>query len=63
MSIKTKPKELAAGINFKTPSANWMDNPVEFKKGCFNYAGAAEALRYLDQPNPRKWQADNHYGK
>jgi Fe-S oxidoreductase len=35
-----------------------MDTPVEFKKGTFNYAGAQEAIEYLSQPNPRKWQSN-----
>lgn len=56
MSLKIKPEELAKTINLRNHLANWMDVPVEFKKGTFNYAGSEDALIYLDQPNPRKWQ-------
>ncbi len=56
MSTKLKPEELLKGISHKPKFVNWMDVPVEFRKGTFNYAGSEEALIYLDQPNPRKWQ-------
>jgi Fe-S oxidoreductase len=56
MSIKIKPEELLKNLTYKPKFVNWMDVPVEFRKGTFNYAGSEDALIYLDQPNPRKWQ-------
>ena len=56
MSIKIKPEELLKNVTYKPKFVNWMDVPVEFRKGTFNYAGSEDALIYLDQPNPRKWQ-------
>jgi Fe-S oxidoreductase len=56
MSIKIKPEELLKNVTYKPKFVNWMDVPVEFQKGTFNYAGSEDALIYLDQPNPRKWQ-------
>ncbi|MGB9771438.1 MAG: sulfate reduction electron transfer complex DsrMKJOP subunit DsrK [Candidatus Kapaibacteriota bacterium] len=56
MSTKFKPNELLQTINLKPKYKNWMEVPVEYRKGTFNYAGSEEALIYLDQPNPRKWQ-------
>ncbi len=56
MSLKIKPEELTKTINLRKHLVNWMDIPVEFKKGTFNHAGSEDALIYLDQPNPRKWQ-------
>lgn len=56
MSAKITPEELIKTINLKSKFKNWMDTPVEFRKGTFNYASNPDALIYLDQPNPRKWQ-------
>jgi len=56
MSTKIKPEELLKDVTYKPRFVNWMDVPVEFRKGTFNYAGSEDALIYLDQPNPRKWQ-------
>jgi Fe-S oxidoreductase len=56
MSIKIKPEELLAKINHKPPKTGWMDTPVEFHKGTYNNAAVPESLKYLHQPNPRKWQ-------
>jgi len=56
MSTKIKPEELLKNVTYKPKFVNWMDVPVEFRKGTFNYAGSEDALIYLDQPNPRKWQ-------
>jgi Fe-S oxidoreductase len=56
MSTKIKPEELVKNVTYKPKFVNWMDVPVEFRKGTFNYAGSEDALIYLDQPNPRKWQ-------
>ncbi|MFH2055749.1 MAG: sulfate reduction electron transfer complex DsrMKJOP subunit DsrK [bacterium] len=51
-----KPDELAQ-VDFGTPNKPWLDTKVDFsKKGNWNFAGAQEALEYLDLPNPRKWQ-------
>ncbi|MBI5325467.1 MAG: (Fe-S)-binding protein [Ignavibacteriae bacterium] len=56
MSLKMKPEELAQTIDYKPPKKHWMDNPVEYKKGTYNYAGNPDSIKYVHQPNPRKWQ-------
>lgn len=56
MAVKISPEEIIQSINLKPKFINWMDVPVVFRKGTFNYAGSEDALIYLDQPNPRKWQ-------
>lgn len=38
MSIKIKPEELLKNVTYKPKFVNWMDVPVEFRKGTFNYA-------------------------
>jgi len=56
MSLKIKPEELASEINYKPPKVNWIDNPVEFRKGTYNHAAVPDSIEYINQPNPRKWQ-------
>ena len=57
MSLKQKPDELFKTIDYKPPTKNWMDTQVDFeKRGSYNYAGNPESLKYVHQPNPRKWQ-------
>ena len=53
---KLKPEELTR-IDFSPRSTDWLDaRRTELKKGCFNYAAIPQAIEYLGQPNPRKWQ-------
>ena len=33
-----------------------MDPHVEFRKGTYNHAAVPDSYKYLDLPNPRKWQ-------
>ncbi len=58
MSLKRKPEELASAIDFKPTKKRWPDEPLDFEKlkGTYSYPGEKEALEYLEQPNPRKWQ-------
>lgn len=57
MEEKTKkPQELIQTIKYKPPRKRWMDTPVEFRKGTFNYSASVDKLKYLDLPFPRKWQ-------
>ncbi len=49
-----KPEELGR-VQFQPSRKGWMDPHVDFRRGTWNYAAVAETLRYLDQPNPRKW--------
>jgi Fe-S oxidoreductase len=56
MSTKLKPEDMAKSIKYNVPPSNWMDTPAELVKGCYNHAGNPDSLKYVDQPNPRKWQ-------
>ena len=47
---------MAKSISYDVPPQNWMDTPAELVKGCFNYAGNPDSLKYVDQPFARKWQ-------
>jgi Fe-S oxidoreductase len=53
---KMKPEELLR-FDFRPRQADWLDaTRTVLKKGSYNYAAAPDALEYLGQPNPRKWQ-------
>ncbi|TAL67618.1 MAG: (Fe-S)-binding protein [Bacteroidetes bacterium] len=56
MSLKMKPEELAQTIDYKPPKKHWLDVKPDYKKGTYNYAGNPESIKYVHQPNPRKWQ-------
>ena len=49
-----KPEELGR-VQFQPSRKGWMDPHVGFRRGTWNYAAVAGTLKYLDQPNPRKW--------
>jgi [DsrC]-trisulfide reductase subunit K len=50
-----KPEELVQ-ISYHRPRGDWRDPHVDFRKGTYCYSAAAKNLKYLDLPNPRKWQ-------
>lgn len=56
MSEKFTPAQIAESIEYKLPVTNWMDTPVEFKKGTYNHAAVPESIEYVEQPFARKWQ-------
>ena len=54
MSDLPKPEELYKTDN-RPPRTDWMDTPVEIRKGIACYAGNPNSLEYVGLPNPRKW--------
>lgn len=56
MSNKFKPTELLQSISYKIQGGNWMDIPVDMKNGSYNHAAIPDSVKYVGQPNPRKWQ-------
>ena len=59
---KPKPEDLVQ-IDYNPPSTGWMDTPVEFRKGTYNYGAQPASTRYLDLPNPHKFAAtDEDWG-
>lgn len=56
MASKIKPDDLSKSIKYTTPPDGWMDTPVDFRKGTYNYAAVPDSIKYVNQPNPRKWQ-------
>jgi len=56
MSSKLKPADLMKSIKYEMPKKQWMDTKPEFKVGSYNYAAVPDSIKYIEQPNPRKWQ-------
>jgi Fe-S oxidoreductase len=52
---KLKPADLAA-VDYAPPARGWRTQPVEFRKGTYNYAAPRKHVEYLGLPHPRDWQ-------
>ena len=50
-----KPEELLDGINYRPPAVQWMDVPVNIRKGMYCYASNPKSVEYLGMPNAREW--------
>ncbi|MEW6600014.1 MAG: (Fe-S)-binding protein, partial [Nitrospirota bacterium] len=55
MADKLKPNDLLSNINYIPPLKQWMDVPVEFKKGYYCYGAKPKNLDYISFPNGREW--------
>jgi Fe-S oxidoreductase len=53
-----KPEELAR-VSFQPPESDWMDTPVQFKSGTYNFPAAKKNVEYLKMPNPHAWAVDD----
>ena len=42
-------------INHKPPASDWMDTPVNIRKGMYCYASNPKSVKYLSLPNARAW--------
>ncbi|MFH2047292.1 MAG: sulfate reduction electron transfer complex DsrMKJOP subunit DsrK [Pseudomonadota bacterium] len=47
--------ELIEKIDYKPSSNNWMDVPVQIRKGMYCYASNPKSVEYLSLPNARAW--------
>ena len=54
MSDLPTPEEILK-VGHRPPSEDWMDTPVEIRKGIACYAGNPKSLEALGLPNPRTW--------
>jgi Fe-S oxidoreductase len=50
-----KAEELIQQINYRTPMADWMNTPVNIRKGMYCYASNPKSVETLGLPNPRAW--------
>jgi Fe-S oxidoreductase len=50
-----KPEALLGGIDYRPPAAQWMDVPLNIRKGMYCYASNPKSVEYLGMPNAREW--------
>ncbi|MCP4111529.1 MAG: (Fe-S)-binding protein [Desulfobacteraceae bacterium] len=50
-----KPDELISGLDYKVPSTDWMDTPINIRKGIYCYASNPKSVKYVGLPNARAW--------
>ncbi|RPJ71668.1 MAG: (Fe-S)-binding protein, partial [Desulfobacteraceae bacterium] len=49
------PKELLDRIDYQPPHADWMETPVDIRKGMYCYASNPKSVATLGLPNARPW--------
>jgi Fe-S oxidoreductase len=52
---KPKPQEVLDHLNYRPPRTDWMDTPVEIRKGMYCYAANPKSVATLGLPNARPW--------
>lgn len=55
MSDLPKPQKLMSDINYCPPKTDWMNTPVEIRKGMYCYASNPKSVETLGLPNARPW--------
>ncbi|MBI5581621.1 MAG: (Fe-S)-binding protein [Deltaproteobacteria bacterium] len=50
-----KPKELIDRIGYQPPQTDWMDTPIDIRKGMYCYASNPKSVANLGFPNARPW--------
>ena len=50
-----KPDELLSQIDHRSSGADWMDTPVDIRKGMYCYASNPKSVETLGLPNARPW--------
>jgi Fe-S oxidoreductase len=52
---KPKPQDVLDQLNYQPPRSDWMDTPVEIRKGMYCYASNPKSVAILGLPNARPW--------
>ena len=52
---KPKPQDVLDQLNYQPPRSDWMDTPVEIRKGMYCYASNPKSVANLGLPNARPW--------
>jgi Fe-S oxidoreductase len=55
MSDFPKPDQLLSDIDRKPPQTDWMDTPVNIRKGMYCYAANPKSVDYTHLPFPHQW--------
>ena len=52
---KPKPQDVLDQLNYQPPRTDWMETPVEIRKGMYCYASNPKSVATLGLPNARPW--------
>jgi Fe-S oxidoreductase len=52
---KPKPQDVLDQLTYQTPRSDWMETPVEIRKGMYCYASNPKSVAALGLPNARPW--------
>jgi len=52
---KPKPQDVLDQLTYQPPRTDWMDTPVEIRKGMYCYASNPKSVATLGLPNARPW--------
>jgi Fe-S oxidoreductase len=52
---KPKPQEVLDHLNYQPPRRDWMETPVEIRKGMYCYAANPKSVNILGLPHARPW--------
>jgi Fe-S oxidoreductase len=52
---KPKPQDVLDQLNYRSPRSDWMETPVEIRKGMYCYASNPKSVATLGLPNARPW--------
>jgi Fe-S oxidoreductase len=52
---KPKPQDVLDQLNYQPPRSDWMETPVEIRKGMYCYASNPKSVATLGLPNARPW--------
>ncbi len=52
---KPTPQDVLNGLSHQPPRSDWMDTPVEIRKGMYCYASNPKSVETLGLPNARPW--------
>jgi Fe-S oxidoreductase len=52
---EAKPQDVLDQLNYQPPRSDWMDTPVEIRKGMYCYASNPKSVATLGLPNARPW--------
>jgi Fe-S oxidoreductase len=52
---KPKPQDVLDQLNYQPPRSDWMETPVDIRKGMYCYASNPKSVATLGLPNARPW--------
>jgi Fe-S oxidoreductase len=53
--VKPKPQDVLDQLTYRPPRSDWMETPVEIRKGMYCYASNPKSVATLGLPHARQW--------